>query len=222
MCTPSTPTGITTRLCSTCPHYCHSAKPTRSRYKNLSLSLSLSLSYVNLNILSIHQIERKRHLGNDAVLIIFQDGRTPFSPECITSKYNRTHSLSLPPQTHARSLSLSHLKKSMWLCKSSRIPPRELRCTRWRWPAERECPSMGLASPTLLCSPWIMCSVTSSSRKVHHSTLLTTTQHSQLDLHLSVINGLKSSMRSPGFAKKIARSRSFLLERFVEKYLPKV
>ena len=90
----------------------------------------------------------------------------------------RTYSHSHPYLHPWHSCSLSHLKKSMWLCKSSRIPPRELRCTRWQWPAERECPSMDLASPTLLCSPWIMCSVISSSRKVHHSTPHhTTTQH---------------------------------------------
>ncbi|KAL6056501.1 GTPase-activating Rap/Ran-GAP domain-like protein 3, partial [Balamuthia mandrillaris] len=37
------------------------------------------------------QIERKRHLGNDVVLIIFTDGTTPFNPQCINSKYNQIH-----------------------------------------------------------------------------------------------------------------------------------
>jgi hypothetical protein len=40
------------------------------------------------------QIERKRHLGNDAVLIVFHDGTTPFQPQCITSKYSQV----LPPR----------------------------------------------------------------------------------------------------------------------------
>ncbi|KAL6072285.1 RAP1 GTPase activating protein 2 [Balamuthia mandrillaris] len=33
------------------------------------------------------QIERKRHLGNDSVVIVFHDGTTPFNPRIITSKY---------------------------------------------------------------------------------------------------------------------------------------
>jgi hypothetical protein len=39
------------------------------------------------------QIERKRHLGNDAVLIVFHDGATPFQPQCITSKYSQVRLL---------------------------------------------------------------------------------------------------------------------------------
>lgn len=35
------------------------------------------------------QIERKRHLGNDIVMIIFQEGEQPFSPDAITSEFNR-------------------------------------------------------------------------------------------------------------------------------------
>jgi len=37
------------------------------------------------------QVERKRHIGNDVVVIVFQDGPTPsFKPTTITSKFNRT------------------------------------------------------------------------------------------------------------------------------------
>jgi RAP1 GTPase activating protein 1 len=32
------------------------------------------------------QLERKRHIGNDRVAIIFQEENTPFSPEMINSK----------------------------------------------------------------------------------------------------------------------------------------
>jgi hypothetical protein len=34
------------------------------------------------------QIERKRHIGNDIVVIIFQEGTTPFYPGCIRSYFN--------------------------------------------------------------------------------------------------------------------------------------
>jgi hypothetical protein len=35
----------------------------------------------------IQQIERKRHIGNDTVVILFTDGNTPFSVGTIRSKY---------------------------------------------------------------------------------------------------------------------------------------
>jgi RAP1 GTPase activating protein 1 len=35
------------------------------------------------------QIERKRHLGNDIVMILFQEGDLPFTPDAITSEFNR-------------------------------------------------------------------------------------------------------------------------------------
>ncbi len=35
------------------------------------------------------QLERKRHLGNDIVTIIFHDGNTPFNPICVKSDYNQ-------------------------------------------------------------------------------------------------------------------------------------
>jgi len=34
------------------------------------------------------QVERKRHIGNDIVVIIFQEGTTPFYPGCIRSYFN--------------------------------------------------------------------------------------------------------------------------------------
>ncbi len=38
------------------------------------------------------QVERKRHLGNDVVLLVFRDGpfTTPFRPSAIRSQFNRT------------------------------------------------------------------------------------------------------------------------------------
>jgi len=33
------------------------------------------------------QLERKRHIGNDIVAIIFQENETQFNPECITSQF---------------------------------------------------------------------------------------------------------------------------------------
>jgi RAP1 GTPase activating protein 1 len=33
------------------------------------------------------QLERKRHIGNDIVAIVFQENETIFNPECITSQF---------------------------------------------------------------------------------------------------------------------------------------
>jgi RAP1 GTPase activating protein 1 len=34
------------------------------------------------------QVERKRHIGNDIVVIVFNESETPFSPAVMTSDYN--------------------------------------------------------------------------------------------------------------------------------------
>lgn len=34
------------------------------------------------------QVERKRHLGNDVVVILFKEGNAPFNPSSITSHFN--------------------------------------------------------------------------------------------------------------------------------------
>lgn len=36
------------------------------------------------------QVERKRHFGNDIVVIIFKEGDEPFDPVAIRSQFNRT------------------------------------------------------------------------------------------------------------------------------------
>jgi hypothetical protein len=37
----------------------------------------------------VQQVERKRHLGNDVVVIVFKEGNTPFNPCLIRSHFNR-------------------------------------------------------------------------------------------------------------------------------------
>eukprot|EP00727_Mastigamoeba_balamuthi_P014629 m51a1_g9792 putative domain-containing protein (854) ;mRNA; f:1757168-1760762 len=37
------------------------------------------------------QVERKRHLGNDIVLLVWMDGSTPFDPTCIRSQFNHVY-----------------------------------------------------------------------------------------------------------------------------------
>jgi RAP1 GTPase activating protein 1 len=35
------------------------------------------------------QLERKRHLGNDVVVIVFKDSDEPFAPNTVKSEFNR-------------------------------------------------------------------------------------------------------------------------------------
>ncbi len=52
------------------------------------------------------RVERKRHIGNDVVVLIFKEGNTPFDPLAIKSQFNRMYSLSYPIFLPIRILSL--------------------------------------------------------------------------------------------------------------------
>lgn len=43
----------------------------------------------------VQQVERKRHIGNDMVVVIFKEGKTPFDPNLIRSQFNRRSPLSI-------------------------------------------------------------------------------------------------------------------------------
>jgi len=62
------------------------------------------------------QIERKRHLGNDIVVIVFKEGNTPFDPLTITSHYNHAF---LVVQLHQRNPTQYRLSL---ICKEG-VPP---------------------------------------------------------------------------------------------------
>jgi hypothetical protein len=36
----------------------------------------------------LQRVERKRHLGNDVVLVIFKEKNATFDPQCISSQFN--------------------------------------------------------------------------------------------------------------------------------------
>lgn len=57
---------------------------------DLMFHVSTELPYSTLNP---QQVERKRHIGNDVVVIIYQDGPTakPFAASSITSKFNHVY-----------------------------------------------------------------------------------------------------------------------------------
>jgi len=42
------------------------------------------------------QVERKRHLGNDIVMIVFKESLEPFYPQCITSEFNHIFAIIEP------------------------------------------------------------------------------------------------------------------------------
>jgi hypothetical protein len=61
------------------------------------------------------QVERKRHLGNDIVVIIFVDGKTPFSPKTITSEFNRKTPSHNPTTSASLSLLFVYLTRPFFL-----------------------------------------------------------------------------------------------------------
>jgi hypothetical protein len=84
----------------------------------LSLSLSHTHTIILLRLwimsalilmrcicLDVVKLERKRHLGNDIVVLIFKEGNTPYIPNTITSEFNRISSL---PFIFSLTLSLTH------------------------------------------------------------------------------------------------------------------
>jgi len=43
--------------------------------------------YMNLSTTNKQQVERKRHIGNDVCIVIFDEGHTPIDPSILTSKF---------------------------------------------------------------------------------------------------------------------------------------
>eukprot|EP01113_Clastostelium_recurvatum_P028321 TRINITY_DN3427_c0_g1_i4.p1 TRINITY_DN3427_c0_g1~~TRINITY_DN3427_c0_g1_i4.p1 ORF type:complete len:606 (+),score=211.67 TRINITY_DN3427_c0_g1_i4:79-1896(+) len=58
---------------------------TNFREFELMYHVSTLLPY---NPVEAQQVERKRHLGNDIVVIVFKEGNVPYSPETIKSEFN--------------------------------------------------------------------------------------------------------------------------------------
>jgi len=44
----------------------------------------------------MQQVEKKRHLGNDIVVIIFNESSKPFSPQSVTSEFNHVYAVVRP------------------------------------------------------------------------------------------------------------------------------
>ena len=53
------------------------------------------------------QLERKRHIGNDVVSIVFQEGPTPFSPDCVTSHFLHSYIVIQPDSTDSEKYRVS-------------------------------------------------------------------------------------------------------------------
>lgn len=52
--------------------------------REIMFHVSTMLPYTESDV---QQLQRKRHIGNDIVAIVFQDGNTPFTPDMITSHF---------------------------------------------------------------------------------------------------------------------------------------
>jgi len=66
-----------------------------TKFKGLELMFHIA-TYLPFNPKDPQQVERKRHIGNDIVVIIFNESNAPFSPSCITSEYNHVYAVIQP------------------------------------------------------------------------------------------------------------------------------
>lgn len=61
-----------------------------STYSDFEIMFHVS-TYLPYTPENPQQLERKRHLGNDIVVLVFKEGNTPYVPNTITSEFNRTY-----------------------------------------------------------------------------------------------------------------------------------
>ena len=57
-------------------------------WKNVEVMFHVS-TMLPFEATNAQQLARKRHIGNDIGLILFVDGKTPYLPDTITSRFNR-------------------------------------------------------------------------------------------------------------------------------------
>jgi len=58
-----------------------------TNYEDYEIMFHVS-TYMTFSSFDEQQIERKRHIGNDVVVIIFKEGDSPFNPVSISSHFN--------------------------------------------------------------------------------------------------------------------------------------
>jgi len=66
-----------------------------TKFKNYEIMYHVSTLLPHSSI-EKQQLERKRHLGNDIVTIIFYEGTTPFNPAMLTSQFNHVRVIITP------------------------------------------------------------------------------------------------------------------------------
>ena len=57
------------------------------------------------------QLERKRHIGNDMVTIVFQETETNFNPECITSQFLHVYLVVTPLNSDGTQFKVSVIRR---------------------------------------------------------------------------------------------------------------
>jgi len=70
------------------------------------------------------QVDRKRHIGNDVVVIIFQDGpNESFSPTSFTSKFNHVYIIVQPEEPGSNRYKIAITSKDGVKCHGPSLPP---------------------------------------------------------------------------------------------------
>jgi len=58
-----------------------------TKYQQFEIMFHVS-SMLPFQEMDEQKVERKRHLGNDIVILVFKEGNTPFDPTCLKSHFN--------------------------------------------------------------------------------------------------------------------------------------
>lgn len=143
------------------------------------------------------QLERKRHLGNDIVVVVFKEGNTPYVPSCISSDFNHVVAVvSAIRQDGKLYYRLSVASKDGVPTFTPQLPD----------------PALFEAGPKF--RDILLCKRTqpSFSSMIIIALFL-------IRFVRAVINGERASLRAPSFAEKIGRTRYVLLKDLEEKYL---
>ena len=82
-----------------------------TQYKGAEIMFHVS-TMLPYNKHDIQQLERKRHIGNDIVSIVFQEGLTPFNPDSVTSHFLHAYIVIQPDPRNTDSYKVAIVTRS--------------------------------------------------------------------------------------------------------------
>ena len=171
---------------------CLTLQTTRNRYHSYYYFFPIS------SILIALQLERKRHLGNDVVVIIFKEGNHLFDPGCLRSEFNHVFVIVQKYGIDEEGHTLYKIEIS---CKDSVVQP-------WR----PLLPDPPIFKKDEFFKKWFI--LKRNYFPFFLSSIVELTPK-------TVINAERACMFAPSFINKFTRTRKILLTDLVQNHLPK-